>query len=392
MKKNYGFIVCLMIFVLIFTLSSCVVKIEQTDYDDKLIVDDLAQKENESDEKEKLSEEIETGDNLYQEEQGNEQAGELNKEALMLEIGATPKTDTQIGDEAVGFMESLKNDDLEAVAYYINSNAENYEFLYDVDFEYELIPIMITSDEVKYTYDYLNMYMCVIQTNDENLLFDSPKDYYFLATDEYSATGNSVAFFTPFENVKYLFKDSGLELKYEYLLTDFLGYYSDVLDVGENDISQFDFNNRMGYHYIPHLMYRFDSSDDYMSPYTLNEINGFISGVFNGNKGIVLDSVEDYEIWVSVDTSSPMEFGPDDAVYGCYNGHGLNSKTLLTKDVQFLKSGVYVTVQSFGDYASFMPSREYVFKFSPQVVDEPLVLESIEMTKNTEIAECVYSF
>ncbi len=392
MKKHYGFVVCLIVFVLIFTLNSCVVKIEQTEFDEKIGVDDVAEKEKESDEKEKLPEEIEAGEGLYQEEKGNEQAEESSEESLMLEIGAMPKTDTQIGDIASGFMESLKNDDLESVAYYVSSNAENYEFLYDVDFEYKLIPITIIPDEQKYGYDYLNMYMCVIETNDENLLFSSPKDYYFLATDEYSATGNSVAFFTPFENVKYLFKNLGLDLKYEYLLTDFLGYYSDMLQVGENDISQFDFNNRFGYHYIPHLMYRFDSSEDNMGPYSLNEMNSFISGVFNGNKGIVLDSAEDYEMWVSVDTSSPMEYGPDDAVYGCCYGHGLDSKTLLIKDVQFSKSGVYVTIYSFGDYASFMPSREYIFKFSPQVDDEPLVLESIEMTKKTEIPECVYSF
>lgn len=294
---------------------------------------------------------------------------------------------------AFGFMESIKSGDKAAVASYTCGEPEYYGFLDEItSFEYHVYPIEVTPDEGIYGYDYLNKYICEIDAVDASGYFPSSTCYYFLATDEYSATGNSVAYFIPFMQAAVLFQKSEIPDTYIRLAEDFLDYFSGTLSFGENKASQFNFNNALGFHFVPHMMYFFFDNGNMQRPYSLVEINSFIADNFDGNKGVSLSSSEDLRLWVQ-DYSASTSYSPEDKVYGCYNGHGLDSFTKLVTNCRVTQSGIELTIQGYADYSAFAKARTFRFRFAPYTGnDTALHLQSVDVLEDTGLGEAYYSF
>jgi len=260
---------------------------------------------------------------------------------------------------------------------------------------YELLPFSFREEDKKenyYYYDHQAKYLCTINTNGKSDVFGDETSYYYLATDEMSATGNQVCYFCPFENTKLLFVDySKPQDKFTLLTDNFIDAYSPVLTDGRNNASDFDFHNLDGYHFIPHMMFALENDWNFDRPHSMNEINDFISLVFNGNTGVELKTEQDFMLWVS-DAGYDGEYTPDAEIYGCYYGHGGKSISHFITSMENDGDGVTITAETYADLANFAKAKTLVFRYAPDEKDALPCLYGIEVTDNTGLTEADCSF
>ncbi len=318
-------------------------------------------------------------------------------DALMEKYSAVKNPEQGIDTVALGFIESLKNADKEAVSTYVGGKSEYYTFLDSANItDAELIPIDIIQQQDSPYYGYFshyNKYLCIINSDGSSEYFPSAESYYFLATENDSATGNTVTFFSPFERVATLYHGIDVPWKISYLADSFTDHYVSTLSLGKNNADSFDFHNVSGYHFIPHTMIRFDNSADMPHPYSMTEINAFIASAFDGNRGVELKTWQDFDLWVSIhDTSGYDVYKPEDEIYGCFYGHGAYSVWNEISAYSRTDEGIDLTVDTYADLAYFAKAKTLIFHFAPYDGQGTPCLLGIDVVNDTGLAEAGVGF
>ncbi len=330
-------------------------------------------------------------------EQKDEETQEKKIERLLEEYSAVKNPSVGVDTIALSFTQALKNADKEAVSTYVGGKSEYYDFLDDAGItSCELIPIDIIQDENSPFYGYYehyNKYLCVIESNGNTEAFASPASFYFLATENDSATGNTVTFFSPFERVATLYHGINIPWKIRYITDSFTDHYVSTLTLGKNNADSFDFHNVSGYHFIPHMMLSFENSADMPHPYSMNEINAFIASAFDGNRGVELKTWQDFDLWVSIqDTSGYDVYSPEDEIYGCFYGHGAYSVWSEISSYKESDEGVDVTVDTYADLAYFAKAKTLIFRFAPYDGESTPCLLGVDIASDSGLADAGVGF
>lgn len=336
-------------------------------------------------------------DNTENEAPDSTQDKETSFDKLLKSMGVVINEEKEIDGIAIDFAESLKNADTNAVSTYVGGKSEYYEFLKNTEItDIEIIPIEINQpDDAPFFgwYDRCDKYLCTIYSDGKSDAFKDTQSRYFLLTEEYSATGNPVVRFIPFEKIESLYNGVRLPQKHRLLVEDFIDEFSSVLTLGKNGADTFDFNNVHGFHFIPHLMHTYGAYSNDYEPYSMTEINEFIGNVFDGNKGVQLKTWQDYDLWVSVSLEDGYpSVTYDDKVYGCFYGHGANSVYSEIESFEMSDDGFEVVVNTYADYAYFTKARSMVFHFGKVDEGEYPVLFGIDVISDSGLEEASISF
>ena len=323
---------------------------------------------------------------------------EIPLDEFLKNFSAVKNEEKAVDSIATGFVEALKNTDINAVSAYVGGKAEYYSFLENAGISnVEIISVDVEQKKdapFSGWYDHCNKYLCIIHSNGTTAAFPNAESRYFLATYEYSATGNKVIFFVPFEKVVSLHNGINLPQNYRTVIDSFLDHYAGTLVLGKNDADTFDFHNVQGFHFIPHLMQYFEKTEEMPHPYSMTQINEFISNAFDGNEGIELRTWQDFDLWVSdKNTDEDAVYGEDDEIYGCFYGHGANSVFSEIESFEITDDGVTVQVNTYADLAYFTKAKSMVFYFDVYNANDTVPkLFGIDVKSDEGLEEASVSF
>ncbi len=329
-------------------------------------------------------------DDVPEKEPNAVQSGTLAKKAIA-DMGAVESNGTEFDDDAQRFLEALKSKDMGTVAGYTGGKAEYYSFLDDVEIAgYEIYPFGFSdeylnrlSDEGKYyviTANYL-VELDVTESSYED--FVKGKNLYYLGFEFDPGSGIDLAAFVPAQEAPDCMFYEFTNDYTEYFIGEFSSLYLSRLTDGKNFPDSFDFSRDA--HLITHLMARSGRYDDY-PPYSLREINDFISESFDGNDGISPARIGD--VWLFPMNSDKNDH---DKIYGCSYGHGGDTVEHDIVSVEKYEEETIYTVQIYADYSRFAKAMKLIYHFDAERGDIP-ELEMIELRDNTENAPARLSF
>lgn len=351
MKKT----LCLALALLLLVLCSCSVK------RDEGITGDVKDSEN----AESIDDAV-ADDGKDNGEEEKEIADENKEPELDGEIFYVAKTLANLGckesdggdyyEDAVSLCEAVKNADKETFAQYTLGKGEYYGFLDDVKISsYTIYPFEFTDETLssmneKGIYpaagdNYLVMFDVSESACDE---FKEGKNFYWIGLDmEDAIAGNKLYGFMPIEKARERLTVSYNEDYAGHFIDEFSSLYfrNGNISVGRNYPDTFDFSDSS--HLITHLMARSPVYGD--PPYTLDEVNEFITSSFDGNEGLKMSEMELFS-WTSA--GKVYESDDPERVYGCSWGHGGTSAEHRIVSVEDDGGRCVYTVEYFADYSN----------------------------------------
>ena len=297
---------------------------------------------------------------------------QVSLESVMREVGAVEGEGASYFADAEIFSKCLQNRKNDTIANYTGGSEEYYGFLNDVEIaSFSILPIEFPQE--------------LIQQKAQNGLYLMGEDFYLVEYDVAKADGQyfkegkniylmifgsdpvaegSLRAFVPYEKAQEnIFYDVNNYSEYDsYFVKEFASLYGNYLSDGKNYPASFDFNNQV--HLITHLMARCGRYNE-NPPFTLDEIEEFITESFDGNKGLTFNEYRDYERW-----SAGHHFAEEDILkkgarcFGCSYAHG--GTTVQHSIVSSEWEGKYtktVTARLYADYSNFAIAKELVFTF-----------------------------
>lgn len=258
-------------------------------------------------------------------------------------------------EDAVILCEAVKCGDKETFSQYTLGKSEYYDFLDKVKISsYTIYPVEFADEtlsamEEKAVYpaagdNYLVMFDVSESSCDE---FKVGENLYWIGLDmEDAVAGNKLYGFMPVEKAR-----ECMTVSYG---DDYAGHFIDELSSlyfrddrvfdGRNYPDTFDFSDSA--HLITHLMARSSVYGD--PPYTLGEVNEFITSSFDGNKGLKIPEMDLFS-WTSAGTV--YESDDPERIYGCSWGHGGTSAEHRIVSVQDDGNSCVYSVEYFADYS-----------------------------------------
>lgn len=313
--------------------------------------------------------------------------------SLIESIDAKKKDDGTFYSDAVAFCEAIISANAKVVAQYTGGKEEYYDFLNEVTFDsYSFVPFEYSEQKLeemsqkgKYPRaDDLYLVTFNVSKSDSDY-FTVGKSMYFLGFTEEAITGFGVKVFSPVDDTEDDVVFDGVALADETeqyiigLIGEFYPFYesygTDTLYDGKNFAESFDFSNQ--YHLITHIMAKTEQYG--YPPYSLMQINDFISRAFNGNTGLDATDEEALKNWIYPFSDEAQD---EDRIYGCSYAHGGTSaqSRLVLKETDEI-SAVY-TYEMYADYARFAKAKTLQYHFELSEDDIPSLV-MIYQTDNT---------
>lgn len=330
-------------------------------------------------------------EDVPEKEQNVSQNGTLARKAIA-DMGAVESDGTEFDADAQRFLEALKNKDMGTVAGFTGGEAEYYSFLDDIEIAgYEIYPFGFSDeyltrlgDEGKY-YVITANYLVELDVKESSYDgFEKGKNLYYLGFEFDAGSGINLAAFVPAQKAPDCMFYEFTNDYTEYFIGEFSAQYLSRLTDGKNFPDSFDFSRDS--HLITHLMARSGRYDDY-PPYSLRQINDFISESFDGNDGMFPYEI-DNDMWLyrmDSDKNDP------DKIYGCSYGHGGDSVEHDIVSVESYGEEKIYTVVIYADYSRFARAMTLIYHFDAERGDIP-ELEMIELRDNTGNAPARLSF
>ncbi len=306
-------------------------------------------------------------------------------------------TDSACYDNVWNFALAVMSKDTEAIASYTLGEAEYYDFLKDVDIDgFEVDGFEFSSERCSALaengiYNGYNDKFIVtffVGESSSELFPENEVCSYYIECGADPEFDVKITHFIPIDQAILLYSDKDDMTKESVLFIDeFLPFYEERLYDGRNYPSEFDLINDV--HLITHLMAR---SGRYKNtpPYSLDEINSFISESFDGNEGISLDNQRDIERWLHNIYNTP-EDEENGRFYGCSYAHGGSEVEYIITDIE--KDGNFTNyyVNLYCDYSKLAISKTIVLTFEEKQ-GNPVKLLSANVIENTGRLTVGYEF
>lgn len=319
---------------------------------------------------------------------------ETTPKMLIESFGAIPTESGRFNSDAVAFCEAIVSANCDIIAQYTGGNCEYYDFIGNITFDgYSIQPFEYTAEKTesmiqngKYPRadDFYLVSFDVSKSDNDS--FPVGKPLYLLGFTEEAFTGFGVKVFSlvedgkddvAFDNTNYVDETQSYIMN---LINEFYPLYvsfgTDSLYDGKNYPETFDFSNQ--FHLITHIMAKSEKFGN--PPYSLSQINDFISNAFNGNSG--LDPVADEEALEDWLYPFSDELEDKDRIYGCSFAHGGKSAESRLISVESYETSAVYTVVLYADFAHFAEAKtlKYYFDLSD---DKIPCLTMIYQTDNT---------
>lgn len=311
-------------------------------------------------------------------------------------LGATEGNGGDYFSDAELFSKCLQFRAFDIIVQYTGGTEDCYDFLNDVEIAgFKIYPIEISAEvtEQKAKEEcYLtgeDMYLVEYDvTKGDGVYFKDGKNVYLMIFGIDPIAPGSLKAFVPYEQAEnHIFFSIHKYSEYEsYFVKEFASLYGSKLSDGKNYPDSFDFNESV--HLITHLMARSGKYNE-MPPYTLDEIEEFITESFDGNKGLTFTEYRDYERWVSVYPRPEGDILAKGARYfGCAYAHGGTTveNSIISEEWEN-KYTKTVTMQLYSDYSNFARAKQLVFTF--EITDNELPRLVLVMQNNNTGCEAV---
>lgn len=306
------------------------------------------------------------------------------------------QTDNSPQSVAFEFCDAIMLWDKQKIAEFTQGNPEYYDFIDEMDISSYNLCSFDFSDEVKFEMSNRGIYngyndKYFVEFDVESSTVDGfsvGKCIYYLELNKDEALGNVVEYFMPADNALKMYSyDESTQGTFNFI-SEMLAESSLKLEDGRNYPDSFDFTRHA--HLITHLM---ADSGYYASqpPYSLNEINDFISNTFDGNSGIELRDGRDIEYWLFYDAEIDDTDINEQEIFGCSFAHGGTTVIHTVDDVVYdgNSADYYVTV--YADYAHLAMARKLVFTFE-EIEGEMPKLTMIVVSENNGRDTAGYAF
>lgn len=317
---------------------------------------------------------------------------ELTPSVFIEKIGASLSEGGMYYEDAVRLCEAVVSKDKGAFAEFTFGNDEYYDFLDRANISsYTLYPFEFSQEKID-EYTAANLYLAtqdnyivefdVTDSNCEE--FKVGKCAYYFGLEIDPIAGNMLQVFVPIERAEEKVTVSYDSDYTQMFIKEFTALYLGGLDEGRNYADSFDFSNCS--HLITHLMARSPAYGE--PPYTLDEVNEFISDSFDGHTGISVSNI-DYGAWTSAGKLYGNS-GEPDRIFGCSWGHG--GTTMVHDIVKTETDGdrKTMTVKTYADYSKVAEAYTLVFYFAGADDDYPC-LTMIEKKDDTGRDAVVWS-
>lgn len=269
-------------------------------------------------------------------------------------------------EDAEIFAEAVMTANRDIVAEYTGGFEEYYKFLdnvkingfkiYPFDFSQQYIDKVLENTDLYFSnYD---MYFVDfdVKSGDGEYFHDGINTY-LLAFGQDPLAGGLLSEFVPAEKtLEVSFPNWKKDMEYStYLIREFLSLYRGELFDGKNYPEDFDFTNSV--HLVTHLMARSEKYRPY-PPYSMDEINEFISLSFEANQGLSLTQARDFENWMTgASYAVTDEDRENERLYGCSLAHGGTTAEHSFDGVEYDGDNAKYTVTLYADYAHFAKSK-----------------------------------
>lgn len=308
----------------------------------------------------------------------------LTPSAFIEKIEAFPSEGGMYYEDAVRFCEAIVSKDKAAFTEFTFGNDEYYDFLDRADISsYTLYPFEFSQQKID-EYTAANLYLA---TQDNYIVefdvtdsgcdeFKAGKCAYYFGLEMDPVAGNMLQVFVPIEKAEEKVTVS-YDMSYtQMFIKEFTALYLGGLEDGRNYADSFDFSDCT--HLITHLMARSPVYGD--PPYTLDEVNEFISDSFEGHAGISISNIN-YSAWTTAGTLYGNSGDPD-RIFGCSWGHG--GTTVVHDIVKIETDGdrKTITVKTYADFSKVAEAYTLVFHFDGADDDYPC-LTMIEKKDDT---------
>lgn len=381
----------LLLAVCVLTFVSCKVADDKTitgDVKDSADAAELDGTQNENAEADKIVE-PEVSDDAPEE---NESEQIINPAVLAAEaLGVVFGEGGEFEDYAYSFADAVATANKEKIAEYTQGKAEYYSFLDGVVINgYDIYPVYVPDEivaekdrEGKY-FTGSDMYLIDldVKTGDGEY-FKEGRNIYYLGLGFDAVAGGSVNAFVPADRAEeHMYYDPvNIADKTQTIIKEFLSLYPNEfhgteLYEGKNYPEDFDFSHHV--HLVTHLMAR-NGAYGAEPPYTLDEINAFLSALFNGNEGIVPEG-DNWTVGIRYGVTEEDE--AEGRIYGCSWGHGGTTVEHSVLDVQDDGERRVYTVQLYADYSHFAKSKliEITFENAENDIPNMILVNVIEDT------------
>lgn len=282
------------------------------------------------------------------------------------EFGAYSSSGGEYTEDADIFAEAIKSANKVIVAEYTGGFDEYYSFLdhikinsysiYPFDFSQEQVDKVLENSELYYNhYDYYLVDFDVAVGDGEH--FKEGSNLYMMAFGQDPIAGGPLSEFVPAEKaLDFIFQSMKKDLGYNYyFIREFLALYRGELFEGKNYPESFDFTDSV--HLITHLMTRCSKYREY-PPYSMDEINEFISLSFDANQGLNLTEARDFENWMTgASYAVTDEDRENDRLYGCSWGHGGTTAEHSFDSIEYDGENTKYSLTLYADYAHFAKSK-----------------------------------
>lgn len=383
-----------LIFALVLLLTACTKVPEKTvtgDVKEKTSMPEVVSEDVVSDDKEDIPNVlVPEAKNPVEEQEYQEDPKLVTPDHLILEIGGIITDGGEYRDEAWDFAEALKTANKMIVAEFTGGFPEYYSFLESIRIdEYEIVPFRISDEKISEVLSDTNIYFNEYDLYLANFkvsvgdgeYFSHGDNTYLLAFGQEPMAGGILAEFVPFERaLDCLFVNWQKDSEYEnFFIKEFLSLYRGELYEGKNYPEAFDFKNCV--HLVTHLMARSGIYREY-PPYSMEEINDFLTSSFDGNAGLSLIDERDFENWMAGAVYSVTdEDRESERLYGCSLAHGGTTAEHTIDKVEYDGDNVKsVYISLYADYSHFIKAKNVIL--TVENLENGLVKLNLLMIRN----------
>jgi len=303
-----------------------------------------------------------------------------NALTLIQEIGANvTETDPETKTTAQDFLSALMVCDGAKLSEFAGGTPEQYESLKGVKIAGFTLQSFDFSDEFKNKLNsegryigYGDMYIATMDvTESNNDKFTVGTNNLLLAISNDNASGYPVCCFRQFEKAKDSYIIMNDQDKYDIFIDQFSSLGAMALPAGRSEAAGLDLSESA--HLITHLCNIFTEQQP---PYSMNEVNSFISRAFDGNKGIGTSAAE---LWTSYyrnthsdetfDFSSYVDM--DKKMFGCSLGHGGKTMVYNISEKTSDTSGKTIVCDYYADFAELTRTKTLTYHFDNEKAGFP---------------------
>ena len=378
MKK----ILCLMLMLGLILACGCTVK------KDEVITGDVKDKTDavSADEKNGAEQDEVVPSETDEQQPVKDEEKELSIMELSQKLGFVSSDGGMYMQDAERLCKAIVDGDAGVFSEFTMGNRDYYDFLGKAEISsYTLYPFEFSQeklDEMNEAYLYPKAYHYYFAEFDvqssECDEFKVGKNVYCFGLEMDPVSGELLAFFVPAEMAEKNITTTYNTDYVTYFIEEFAALYpiQNTLYDGRNYADSFDFSKHP--HLITHLMARSGVYGD--PPYTLEEVNEFITECFDGNEGLRLSPLNKQN-W----TSAGMVYPNDDPgrIYGCSWAHGGTSVVCDIVNVERDGKSASYTLQLYADFSKVAKAYTLVFHFDDVEAELP-VLTMVERIDNTQ--------